>query len=47
VNTDATVDHTITLLDEPSPGGPISEMPLPVPREEPAFWLYYLLACLG
>jgi vancomycin permeability regulator SanA len=83
VNTDATVDHTITLLDEPSPGGPIrliavsqayhlpriqlafsgagidvltvpavdpvpiSEMPLLVAREVPAFWLYYLRACLG
>ncbi|HLO36288.1 MAG TPA: YdcF family protein, partial [Candidatus Deferrimicrobium sp.] len=85
VNTDATVDHTIALLDELRPSAvgplrliavsqpyhlpriqlafsgagidvltvpavdpvPISEMPLLVAREVPAFWLYYLRACLG
>lgn len=83
VNTDATVDHTIALLDEPPPVSrlrliavsqayhlpriqlafsgagidvltvpaidpiPISEMPLLVAREVPAFWLYYLRACLS
>jgi vancomycin permeability regulator SanA len=88
INTDATVDHTLTLLASltESPGSmataqtliavsqpyhlpriqlafsgagidvltvpavdpvPISEMPLLVAREVPAFWLYYLRACLG
>jgi len=84
VNTDATVDHSMSLLAARNGpiGGlrliavsqpyhlpriqlafsgvgidvltvpavdpvPISEMPLLVAREVPAFWLYYLRACLG